>query len=195
MSDGTGGVPGLPFLKPEAPFQGDVNVKNIFDQISQMQTSMSSVLPYVQQQLSSQGQFLQPQIEAIRQGGETMAAQAQSDAMARGMRGSDIEAAGMAGARQSAEQNVAQLRGQLGMQQAQYMAEAIMKAYGYDVESNKQMHQSLAQAIGQELSQQRELQMMEDQLKAYKKAMREQSESDILGSAIEGFASALPYMV
>ena len=165
--------------------QTDVSSKNIFDLIKMSTAqSMTSALPYVQSQFAQTSQNVAPQLAAIKQSGEQAAAMAQSDAGARGMRGSDIEAAGMAGARQTATQQQAELVGKLAQQQSETMAQYIMQAYGMDIQSNSQMYNNLAQAIGQELSQQREIQMMEQQLALAKKQMKENSKTSILSSVI-----------
>jgi HD-GYP domain-containing protein (c-di-GMP phosphodiesterase class II) len=147
--------------------------------------SYSSVLPSVQGQLGQMGQYIQPQIDAIKRGGEVNAASQQSDAMARGLRGSDIEASGMQAARSDASAQEAQLRGQVGMQQAQLMAEYIMKTYGYDIEQNSKMYTELAQAIGQKMQMDQEMQMFQQQLAAYKKAQKQQSQNQMWSSFIQ----------
>jgi hypothetical protein len=187
MAEGTGGVPGLPQIKMAGNqnVQTDVSSKNIFDLIKQgASQSMTSVLPYVQSQFDQQSKAAAPTLAAIKQTGEENAAMAQSDAGSRGMRGSDIEAAGMAGARGTASQQQAEFLGKLSMQQAESMAQYIMQAYGMDVKTNQDMYNNLAQAIGQELSQQREMQMMEEQLKLARAQMRKSGSSGILNSLI-----------
>ena len=195
MAEGTGGLPGLPKIDMAGnkPIQTDVSAKNIFDLIKQGATeSYTSVLPYIQSQFAAQSQAAAPQIAGMRESGEIQAAQAQSDAGARGMRGSDIEAAGMSGARMEAGKREAEFRSKLAMQEAQFMAESIMTTYGYDIQQNTQLYTNLAQAIGQELSQQRELQMRRDELKAFEKEMKKNRSSSLLSSIIEaagGFGS------
>ena len=199
MAQGTGGVPGnLPQLptfnagggQSTFPSQTQITPQNIFDTIKQgYSQSYSSVLPYVQNQLGQQSQAIAPQLAAIRQSGEQNAAMAQSDAGNRGMRGSDIEAASMQGARQASTQQEAQLRGQVSMQQAQTMAEAIMKMYGMDVQANQDLHNNLAQAIGQELSQQREIQMHEQALAQAKAAANASRHKGLISSLIGSLGS------
>jgi hypothetical protein len=187
MADGTGGVPGLPKIDMagNSNVQTDVSSKNIFDLIKQSNTqSMTSALPYVQAQFDKQSANVAPQLEAIRRGGEVNAAAAVSDAGARGMRGSDIEAAGVGNARNTAQQSQAEMLSKLSVQQAETMAQYIMQAYGYDIQANSQMYNNLAQAIGQELSQQRDMQQFEEQLKLMKKQLKENSKSSVLGSLL-----------
>ena len=194
MAEGTGGVPGTPMIKMAGNqnIQTDVSPKNIFDLIKASNTqSMTSVLPYVQSQFDQQSKAAAPTVAAIKQTGEQNAAMAQSDATSRGMRGSDIEAAGISGARGEAATREAEFLGKLSMQQAESMAQYIMQAYGVDIQANSQMYNNLAQAIGQELAQQREMQMLEAQLAQARKLARESSKSGILGSLIQAGGSIL----
>ena len=193
-NNSTQGMPSLPNVNFQLPSNTAVSPTNIFDLIKQSTSqSMSSVLPYVQAQYNSQSANVAPQAAEIARRGEENAASAQSNAQARGMRGSDIEAAGMANARAESSNQIAQLYSQLAMQQAQQMAQSIMTAYGYDVEANKEMFINLAQAIGQELSQQRELSMFNEQMALAKKAIDQQRKSATLGTwvgAISNLGSA-----
>lgn len=180
-----GGSPALPQTNFALPQQTAVTPTNIFDLIKQStQNQMSSVLPYVQAQYAQQSQNVAPMAAAIKQQGESDAASAQSDAQGRGMRGSDIEAAGMSSARQAASAQVSQMYAQLAQQQAQQMAQAIMTTYGYDVQANQEMFLNLAQAIGQELSQQREQEMFQQQLAQARAAIRSQRSSAEKGAWI-----------
>lgn len=188
MPNGQGfnsGLPALPTYQFKMPTNFNVSPTNVFDLIRQAyaQTpTMTSVLPFIQNQYSAQSQAVAPQLEAIRRRGEELAAIAQSDANKRGLRGSDIEAASMMSARQGASQQMSELQGQLAMQQASALAQAIMQAYGMDIQSNREMFLNLAQAIGQEFARQKEYEMFLQQLDAYKKAMKKQAESSLLGN-------------
>ena len=198
MADGTKGTPGLPQFQPMMPTtnQTQANPQNIFDMIKQgYSQSYSSVLPYVQAQLGEKSKAAEPQIAAIQKQGEMNAASATSDAGARGMRGSDIEAAGQVGARNAASDQAANLRSQLAMQEAQTMAESMLKTYGFDIEQNQQLYNNLAMAMGQELSQQRELEMREKELKEAKKLAKSQSKmgmwTALLGAGAQVGAAAI----
>lgn len=187
MSTGTGGLPGLPEVKMAGTqnVATDVSAKNIFDLIKQgTSQSMTSALPYVQSQFAAKSSAAAPQIAAIKQTGEERAAVAQSDAGSRGLRGSDIEAAGMAGARGDAAKLEAEFRSNLAIQEAQFMAESIMKSYGFDIQQNTQMYNNLAQAIGQELVSQREMEMREKELALAKKQMKANSKNSLISALI-----------
>jgi len=155
-------VPELPAIPNVNGMDTGASYENIIKAIKSMGDVPSlsqSLVPQVQGILSDQGQFLAPQINAIRDRGEGLAANAQSDATARGIRGSDIEAAGMAGARGMALGEEANLRGQFGMNQSNQLIDVLTKAMSGDLESAKQLRLMLSQAMGQELGSQRDLEM------------------------------------
>lgn len=194
MAEGTGGVPGLPNTNNlnNANISTDVSPKNIFDLIKQSNSqTMTSILPNVQAQFANTSKNIAPTLSAMDKSGEQAAASAISDAGARNMRGSDIEAAGAAGARDTAQAKKAEFLGQIAQQQATTMAQYIMEAHGYDIKANSDMYNNLAQALGQELSQQREMAMREEELKAAKKAAKENSKNSLLNSLMGLGVSAL----
>lgn len=149
--EGQAGMPKLPSLmevlgtnKPSA------TPDTIFNLLQAPQGRMTDVLPGIQELLmGSQA----PAVSAIREGARSNRASAQSDAMKRGLTGSDIEAANMTAASSQGEQAV----GQLIAQQSSALAQYIMSAYGMDIQSNREMFVTLAQALGQELSAQRDM--------------------------------------
>ena len=147
-------------------------------------------MPYIQQWLGSSSQYLQPQLSAIQQQGENVAAQTQSAMGARGLRGSDIEAAGILGARQGAAQNMAQVQAQYGMNQANQMAQYIMQSLGMDIQSNQQMYLNLAQALGQQMTNEQNAREFQQQLEALKKGQTKQMWGSIIGGAL-GAASRM----
>lgn len=143
----------------------NVDFGNLMKQLTQPQQSLTNLaLPSMQQQFATTGANLAPAISAIRESTAGNVAGAQSDAMRRGLTGSDIEASGMQGARQAGSAQEAQLVGQAGLQQAQTMAQAIMQAFGMDIQANAQMFQNLAQAIGSQMSNEQNIQMFQEQL-------------------------------
>lgn len=174
-------------LNGMGPINAQTNPQDLFKMIVEgysSSPSMTSILPQVQSQFNAQNAAAAPAIAGIRESGENQAAMAQSDATARGMRGSDIEAAGMSGARIEAGKREAEFRGNLAMQEAQFMAEKIFTAYGYDKDKNIEMYNNLAQAIGQEISQQRELQMRQEELDQAMKIAKKNSKMQVWSSII-----------
>lgn len=146
--------------------------------------TMSSILPYIQSQYGAQSQNLQPAIQSINQSTGENVAGAQSDAMRRGLTGSDIEAAGMQGARQQGTQQIAQLTGQAGMQQSQAMAQAIMQAYGIDIQSNQEMMMAIAQALGQQMGNEAGTLNFNDQMNAAASANRQAQQQSMYNALI-----------
>lgn len=203
MAQGSGGVPGFPsqtnmtgpnifdnLKQSQAAINTAMNPQNIFDLIKRgYSQQMTSVLPYVQQQFAETSKSIAPQIAGIKETGEIGAAMAQSEAGARGLRGSDIEAAGMAGSRIEAGKRESEFRGQIAQQEAQFMAGKIFESFGFDIQQNQQLFTNLASAIGQELSQHREIEMFEKQLKLAKKQLKENSKNSLLNSLIQGVGS------
>lgn len=124
----------------------------IYGLLGAPQGRMMDIMPGIQNLLMGNNA---PAIEGIRQGAASNRASAQSDAMKRGLTGSDIEAANMNMATQGGEQQV----GQMMAQQSSVLAQYIMQAMGMDIQANREMFVTLAQALGQQLSSQREMQM------------------------------------
>lgn len=126
------------------------STENIFKLLQAPQGRMTDALPGIQELLMG-GQA--PAVSALREGARGNRAAAQSDAMRRGLTGSDIESASMTMATAQGEQQVGQLIAQQSSQLAQY----IMQAMGMDIQGNREMFVTLAQALGQELSSQRDM--------------------------------------
>lgn len=135
---------------------GEYNYSDIFNLLKTPQGRLTDVLPQVQDMLGAQSEFIRPAVAQIREGARSDAASAQSDAMRRGLTGSDIELANIRGAREQGENRVAQILGQVGMQQSASMAQYIMQAAGMDIQANREMFVTLAQAIGEKLASDKE---------------------------------------
>lgn len=124
----------------------------IFNLLKAPQARMTDALPSIQSLLLDNQA---PAIAAVREGARSNRASAQSDAMKRGLTGSDIEAANMTAATSQGETAV----GQLIAQQSSALAQYIMEALGMDIQANREQFVTLAQALGQELTAQRDMQM------------------------------------
>lgn len=175
----------VPFQTPKLPSLMDVigpgetaaTTSNIFKLLQAPQGRISEVLPGIQELLLG---TQAPAIAAIREGARGGAAAAQSEAMKRGLTGSDIEAAAMGQARAAGEQQV----GQLIAQQSSALAQYIMQAMGMDIQGNREMFVTLAQALGQELSSQREMEMRRLEREQLGAEAARQRESALIGSLI-----------
>lgn len=185
-------IPELPTMPGIGNLKTDPSYQNIVDAIKSMGDVPSlsqSLVPQVQGILSDQGQFLAPQINAIRDRGEGLAANAQSDATARGIRGSDIEAAGMAGARGMALGEEANLRGQFGMNQSNTLIDVLTKAMSGDRDAALSLRQMIAQAMGQELGSQRDMEMFRQQSEDARAAAAAANKAALWGAGISAVGS------
>lgn len=150
---------------------------SIYGLLQAPQGQMTSILPSLQELLMGQQA---PAVQSIREGARSNVAAAQSEAMKRGITGSDIEASSMTQARAAGEQQV----GQLMSQQASTLAQYIMQSYGYDLQANREMYVTLAQALGQELQSQRDMEIARMEADAMKTAGRQSGQYGLLGSLI-----------
>lgn len=168
--------------------------ENIVKKIRDMQgvpRLYDTAIPQIRDILGQSSQYLTPQLEAIDRSTEALAAKAQSDAMRRGLTGSDIEMANITGARQTGEYQKSQVRGQFGLNQANVMSDLIFKAASGDRESELSILTMLAQAMGQELTSQRDLEMFRQQLGAMDKASRRAFWGSIIGGGLSGAGKLL----
>lgn len=174
------------------PSQYNPSYSNIISQISQMNNIPSltkDYLPQVQQLLGQSSQYLQPSINAINQNTQQNVAQTQSNAQKRGVTGSSVEQLGISQAQQGGAQQIQQLMGQWGLQNSQQMASYVMQAASGDIQTQKETIQSIAQAMGQELTSQRDYQEFQQQLQAALSEAQSSNSSNILGSVIQGLGS------
>ncbi len=123
------------------------------------QSLTSTLMPLLQQVYGMQGNLMQP---LFAQQGQQGAAQAQSDAMSRGLTGSSIEGANMQQAYNQSNQGFSQYLAQ----QLSSLIPTYAGAAGSDI-SNQQNYQSqLAQAIGQQMASQIQQSQFTQQLNA-----------------------------
>ena len=146
---------------PQLPQNPDFgSVMKMLSSIDILPRLRESIQPELSGLMGEGGPILAPQLAAIRQGTAQNVAAAQSDAMMRGLTGSDIEAAGMRGERAAGLSAEAGLRGQMG----QTLLDLIFKATQGDLEAATQLRQLLAGAMGEELTAQRDIDMFNRQL-------------------------------
>lgn len=155
----------------------EANTSNIYKLLMTNTGSASEIIPTLQDLLTSNNSSA---ITSLRQGAQSNAAKAQSEAMKRGLTGSDIEAANMTSAYAKGEESV----GNLLAQQSATLAQYIMQAYGLDVQSNREMFTTLAQALGQELQSQRDMEMAAADRDAMVTSGRTSGQYGLLGSLI-----------
>lgn len=160
----------------------DATPDSIFKLLQTPQGRMTDVLPSIQELLLGNNA---PAIASIREGARGNRASAQSDAMKRGLTGSDIEAANMTAATAAGETGV----GQLISQQSNALAQYIMQAMGMDIQGNREMFVTLAQALGQELGAQREMEMARLEREMAEREGAASRKSDLWGALIGGGAA------
>lgn len=159
---------------PKPPTQPGSDYGALYKSLTTQQPTMSGdVLPYIVK-------TMQAPVESLKESTAQNVAAAQSGAMQRGMAGSDIEAAGMAGARATGAQQIADMHANISNQLAQY----IMQAYGMDIQANTQMFQNIAQAIGQKLSMDQEYNMFIQQLGEMGHEAASSRQAELLGAGI-----------
>ena len=148
-----------------------------------------TALPEIMKILSPDGQATSPYAAKINQQTNMNVAQAQSDMMKRGLTGSDIEATAMGGARAAGQESMAQMYAQTANQLSQY----IFQAATGDLNQNRELILTLAQAMGQELTSQRDMYMFQQALKAsieQAERARRSARNSGIGGMIGGIAGA-----
>lgn len=112
-------------------------------------------------------------------------ASAQTDAMRRGLTGSDIEAASMAGARETGEN----AKSQFYAQNSQQMAGMIKDLATGDINSQRENLMMFAQLMGQKISSDQDLQMFHEMLKNNMEQADKNRESALWGAGIGALGS------
>ncbi len=121
-----------------------------------------TVMPSIMQLLSPEGQKLSPYAQALEVKTGQNVAQTQTDMMKRGLTGSDIEMQGMGQARAAGQTALAEMYAQT----ADQLSQMIYQAASGDLANNRELLMTLAQAMGQELTSQRDMEMFQQALKA-----------------------------
>ncbi len=125
-------------------------------------TMTEAVLPSIASILSPEGQAVSPYAAAIRRGTSENIAQVQTGMQKRGMTGSSIEAGEMGRAQQAGDIAMANLYGQTANQ----LSNMIFQAATGDLQNNRELLLTLAQAMGQEITSQRDMKMFQEALNA-----------------------------
>lgn len=182
----------LPTINPvnnnPAPAWGSSDIYKTLTQAAP-QSLTDMLAPLISQIYGSQANALQPIFQQMT---NQNVASAQSDAMARGLTGSSIEAANMTGARQQGSNAFTQyLSGQLNN-----IIPTLLQTGQTDISNQNQYYNQIAQGIGQQQSQQLQQQQFLDMLNANigmaKSANTAGLESAGIGAAGKIGAAALP---
>ena len=149
------------YLFPMVDFGNTNNVSygGITDILKRQTPSMSQFLPELEKILSQSSQFLQPQIQSLKGNISEGMAGLQGAFGKRGLTGSSIEAQGLATAQGRGNEAIAGLVGDFAKQGAMTFAQLLNAARSGDVNAARQIQQMLAQAMGEELTSQRDMDM------------------------------------
>jgi hypothetical protein len=159
------------------------NNQSVVNLLSQPNQSLTNqVMPYLQQLYGTSAGLTQ---NIFSQQGAQGAAQAQSDAMKRGLTGSSIEAANMQGAYANANQGFNQYLAQLMPQ----LGQAAMGSMQFDIGQQTSQNQNLAQAYGQWNAQNIQQQQFEEQLSAMTAASQQANRDSLWGAGIGAVGS------
>lgn len=144
----------LPSLNSTAP-----SYENIIKTLSTQTPNESDFLPEIEQILSQRSQFLQPAINELQHNIGMGMADLEGTFARRGLTGSSIEAQGLATAAGRGNQAVAGLVGDFAQEGAGMFAQLLSRARAGDVAASRQIQQLIAQAMGEELTAQRDMDM------------------------------------
>ena len=147
----------LPMLSTTPDYQ---SIVGMLSSISNLPRLRASIQPELEGLMGQGGPILAPALADLGRSTQANVAAAQSDAMRRGLTGSDIEMASMRGERESGLRAESGLRGQF----AQSLVDLLFKAQAGDIDAATQLRTMLSQAMGEEMTAQRDMQMFQQQL-------------------------------
>ena len=180
-----------PGLSPK--FLEDIPVDPTFQNIMGTLKGVSAVpglsqfgLPQVQDILSPEKtqQYLSPAISALREGTESGVASTVTEMQKRGLTGSDIEASAIAQTRAEGQRVIAELIGKTNLQNMSQLAQFTFQAAQGGIADQRENLVLLAQAMGQELTSQRDIEMFQQQLKDNIEQARKNHKAGLWSSAI-----------
>lgn len=149
---------------PTIPTTGDV--MSTLGSIGNLPGMTSTALPEARNLLGQSSQYLMPEIEGIRERTGQLAAGAQTDAMRRGLTGSDIEAANIRSINQGGLKQEGAMRADFARQNAQFLSELIFRANQGDITAATNLRQLLAQAMGEDIGRRDTQSMFNQQMKS-----------------------------
>jgi len=152
-------MPNLPTL----PTTGDV--MSTLGSIGNLPGLTSTALPEARNLLGASSQYLMPEIEGIRERTGQLAAGAQTDAMRRGLTGSDIEAANIRSINLGGLRQEGAMRSDFALKNAQFLSDLIFWANQGDISAATSLRQLLAQAMGEDIQRRDTMSMFDEQKK------------------------------
>lgn len=176
------------FQQQTAGMGTDANYGNVIGAIQRAGSvpgMTQTAMPAIQALLAPGGQRASGYEQAIANQTSQNVSAAQSDAMRRGLTGSSMEAASMGGARATGQQNLAQFYSQTANQLSQHM----FNAFQGDQRQQREALMALAQAMGQELTSQRDMEMFKQQLQESMAQAARNNKSAMWGAGIGAVGS------
>lgn len=181
----------LPMLSTAPSYE---NIVGMLSSISDLPRLRASIQPELEGLMGQGGPILAPALADLGRSTQANVAAAQSDAMRRGLTGSDIELASMRGERESGLRAEAGLRGQF----AQGLVDLLFKAQAGDIDAATQLRTMLSQAMGQEMTAQRDIQMFNQQLQELGAQSARNRRSQLMAAGIGAVgqtgAAAMPFL-
>lgn len=157
----------------------------------------SQFLPEIERVLSERSQFLAPAISQLKENIGTGLANLEGTFARRGLTGSSIEAQGLATATGQGQRALAELVGGFAREGAGTFAQILSRARAGDVQAQRQLQLMFAEAMGQELTAGRDIEMFNQQLsmqgdiaEKQRKSSRFGAITNLIGQVISAAASA-----
>ncbi len=158
--------------------------ENIIKMLSTPTPNQSDYMGEIGQILGQRSEYLKPAIQGMQQQGEMGAADLMGAMNKRGLAGGSIEAQGLATHYGNVQANISQALANVAMQNSQVFAQLLSQARTGDVNAQRQLMQMIAQAMGEELTAQRDMSMWQQELAAGMETAARQRRQGMLGSAL-----------
>lgn len=154
-----------PFTFP-ADFSTAPTYENIMKTLTTPMPSQADYMPEIAELLSQRSQFVQPAIEGMRAQGNIGAANLMGAMGKRGLTGGSIEASALAQHEGDVGSQINQVLANLAMSNSQVFIQLLSQARTGDVQAQRQLMQMIAQAMGEEMTAQRDMSMWQQELAA-----------------------------
>ena len=156
-------MPG-PFDLPTLPMSPNYdNIMATIRSIGGLPNLTQGVVPQIEQMFGANGTAIAPDIKALRDQTNTQVADTQTDFMRRGLTGSSIEMGGPGGL-DSVRAGGLDSEARFRAQNSQMLADILFKAMQGDINAATSLRTMIAQAMGEELGYNRDLDMFNRQM-------------------------------
>lgn len=158
--------------------------ENIIKMLSTPTPNQSDYMGEIGQILGQSSEYLKPAIQGMQQQGEMGAADLMGAMNKRGLAGGSIEAQGLATHYGNVQANISQALANVAMQNSQVFAQLLSQARAGDVQAQRRLMQMIAQAMGEELTSQRDMSMWQQELAAGMEAAARQRRQGMWSSGL-----------